>query len=148
MLNRASVAVTFCLALVSSALVGCGTTTPAPKTDEAKTVVTIAPAPAAIVARRDSEPRDVVLLGPSALYYMYKTDSATGTKTAAASPREHYRLSRYGRVYYRDSAFRPHWVTPPRDGIRVPSAQATAYSDFAGYNASPEGRDLVGLADE
>jgi len=51
-------------------------------------------------------------------------------------------------VYYRDAEHRPHWVTPPAEGIAVPQNEAADYQQFQGYNNQQSGRDLTGLADD
>jgi hypothetical protein len=82
-----------------------------------------------------------ILAGAAALYYLYNQhrnrqgDGAQGR----------YYLSRNGRVYYRDAEGRAHWVTPPREGIRVPEEEAQRYRDFQGYNGRTDGRDLTDL---
>ncbi|BCL35393.1 hypothetical protein [Nostoc sp. MS1] len=83
-----------------------------------------------------------VLAGAAALYYLYQQrKNAQGTGSNGK-----YYLSKNGRVYYRDNQGRPHWVTPPQGGIRVPESQAQQYRDFQGYNGRSTGRDLTNLA--
>ena len=84
----------------------------------------------------------VILAGAAALYYMYKKHKSAPAQGDAQSQ---YYLSKNGRVYYRDTAGRAHWVTPPREGISVPASEASEYQQFQGYNNSSTGRDLVGL---
>lgn len=82
-----------------------------------------------------------VLAGAAALYYIYnKHKNAQGQ-----GPEGQYYLSKNGRVYYRDSQNRAHWVTPPQGGIQVPEAEARQYRDFEGYNNSRSGRTLTDL---
>lgn len=83
-----------------------------------------------------------ILAGAAALYYLYnQRKNAQG-----AGPEGKYYLSKNGRVYYRDAQGRPHWVTPPPEGIRVPESEAQQYRDFQGYNGRSTGRDLTQLA--
>ena len=84
----------------------------------------------------------VILAGAAALYYMYKKHKTAPPQGDAQSQ---YYLSKNGRVYYRDSGGRAHWVTPPREGISIPASEAAEYQQFQGYNNSSTGRDLVGL---
>ena len=55
-------------------------------------------------------------------------------------------MSKNGRVYYRDSDHRAHWVSPPAEGIQVPETEAREYQDYQGYAGRDTGRDLTGLA--
>jgi hypothetical protein len=82
-----------------------------------------------------------ILAGAAALYYLYNKHKNSQKEGAQGQ----YYLSKNGRVYYRDAQGRPHWVTPPSEGIRVPEAEAQQYRDFQGYNNRPTGRDLTGL---
>lgn len=82
-----------------------------------------------------------ILGGAAALYYLYNKHKNSQKKGAEGQ----YYLSKNGRVYYRDAQNRPHWVTPPSEGIRVPEAEAQQYRDFQGYNNRSTGRDLTGL---
>ena len=59
-----------------------------------------------------------ILGGAAALYYLYNKHKNSQQKGAEGQ----YYLSKNGRVYYRDAENRPHWVTPPSEGIRVPEA--------------------------
>ncbi len=83
----------------------------------------------------------ITLAGAAALYYLYNQHKNKQQQGAQGK----YYLSKNGRVYYRDAQGRPHWVTPPPGGIKVPAEQAAQYRDFQGYNNSPTGRDLTGL---
>lgn len=85
-----------------------------------------------------------VLVGAAALYYIWQQNRNRRGHGAQGQ----YYLSKNGRVYYRDAQGRPHWVTPPPGGIRVPEAEARRYRDFQGYNGRSTGRDLRGLVDE
>lgn len=82
-----------------------------------------------------------LLTGAAALYYLYNQHK---NKQGQGSEGQYY-LSKNGRVYYRDAQGRAHWVTPPKEGIRVPEAQARQYRDFRGYNNRTDGRDLTDL---
>lgn len=82
-----------------------------------------------------------ILGGAAALYYLYNRHKNRQEKGAQGK----YYLSKNGRIYYRDEQNRPHWVTPPQEGIRVPESEAQQYRDFQGYNNSPTGRDLTDL---
>ena len=87
----------------------------------------------------------VMLGGAAALYYLYKHHQ--NAQQGQGSEGQYY-LSKNGRVYYRDSEHRAHWVTPPQEGIAVPQEEAGQYSQFQGYNNQSSGRDLSGLADD
>jgi hypothetical protein len=82
-----------------------------------------------------------ILAGAAALYYLYNQHKNAQGEGAQGK----YYLSKNGRVYYRDAENRPHWVTPPPEGIRVPESEAQKYRDYQGYNNRPTGRDLTGL---
>ena len=86
----------------------------------------------------------VILGGAAALYYLYKRHQSASN---ASGPEGQYYLSKNGRVYYRDAEHRAHWVTPPREGIEVPEAEARGYQGFQGYQNQTTGRDLTGLGD-
>jgi len=85
-----------------------------------------------------------LLAGAAALYYIYnkrkaKADSAKG-------PEGKYFISKStGRVYYRnlkDGSFQ--WVSPPRQPIEVPAAEAQQYQGYSGYNNQNTGRSFGG----
>jgi hypothetical protein len=80
----------------------------------------------------------VLLAGAAALYYLYKQHQSSQTQ----GPNGQYYLSKNGRVYYRDSEHRAHWVTPPQNGIQVPENEAQNYRNFQGYNGSSTGQTL------
>jgi hypothetical protein len=80
----------------------------------------------------------ITLAGAAALYYLYNQHK----NKQEQGPEGKYYLSKNGRIYYRDAQGRPHWVTPPQEGIKVPADQAQQYRDFQGYNNSSTGRDL------
>lgn len=84
----------------------------------------------------------VTLAGAAALYYLYNQHKKS---QAAKGQQPQYYLSRNGRVYYRDAQKRVQWVTPPREGIRVPAEEARQYQEFQGYDNRPTGRDLTTL---
>lgn len=84
-----------------------------------------------------------ILAGAAALYYLYNQHKNKQEQGAQGQ----YYLSKNGRVYYRDAQNRAHWVTPPPEGIKVPESEAQKYREFQGYNNSPNGRDLTGLAE-
>ncbi|NMG18756.1 hypothetical protein [Brasilonema bromeliae] len=84
----------------------------------------------------------ITLVGAAALYYLYNQRKNARGNGAQGK----YYLSKNGRVYYRDDQGRPHWVTPPSEGIRVPESQAQQYRDFKGYNGRTTGRDLTDIA--
>lgn len=134
------------VAILSAALTswGCSSSKPT-RVDEARLgapgVAAASPLPTTTTEGRDG----VLLLGDSALYYMYK---ANRSDAATASSPARYRLNKYGRVYFRDEDLTSHWVTPPQTGIRVSAADAAEYAGIRGYRGIPEGRDLKGLADE
>ncbi|MDZ4874847.1 MULTISPECIES: hypothetical protein [Chroococcidiopsis] len=82
-----------------------------------------------------------ILGGAAALYYIYNQHK----NRKGQGPQGQYYLSKNGRIYYRDAQGRPHWVTPPPEGIRVPESEARQYRDFQGYNNRSTGRDLTDL---
>ncbi|MHC5610153.1 MAG: hypothetical protein ACYTXA_03765 [Nostoc sp.] len=82
-----------------------------------------------------------LLAGAAALYYVYNKHKNASQEGAEGK----YYLSKNGRVYYRDAEKRAHWVTPPKEGIRVPESEAQKYREFQGYNGSSSGRDLTGI---
>jgi len=82
-----------------------------------------------------------ILAGAAALYYLYNQHKNKQEQGAQGK----YYLSKNGRVYYRDAQGRAQWVTPPREGIRVPESEAQQYQDFEGYNGRTSGRDLNDL---
>ena len=84
----------------------------------------------------------ITLAGAAALYYLY--NQRKNAKGEGAQGK--YYLSKNGRVYYRDAQNRPHWVTPPTQGIQVPESEARQYQDFQGYNGRSTGRDLTNVA--
>lgn len=84
-----------------------------------------------------------ILAGAAALYYLYNQHR----NRQGQGPNGQYYLSKNGRVYYRDAQGRPHWVTPPSEGIRVPESEAGRYQDFQGYNGRSTGRDLSDLVE-
>lgn len=88
----------------------------------------------------------VLLAGAAALYYMYKKNQQKRAQGDTSQPQ--YYLSKNGRVYYRDSTGRAHWVTPPQGGIQVPYGEAQQYSQYQGYNGQSNGQDLNGLGSD
>lgn len=86
----------------------------------------------------------ITLVGAAALYYLYNKNKNAKGQGADGQ----YYLSKNGRVYYRDSENRAHWVTPPSQGIRVSEEEARQYQDYQGYNNRPTGRDLSGLGSQ
>jgi len=83
-----------------------------------------------------------ILAGAAALFYLYKQHQ----NKKEQGPQGKYYLSKNGRIYYRDAQGKPQWVTPPKDGIKVPEAEAQQYRDFQGYNNQSTGRDLTNVA--
>jgi len=86
----------------------------------------------------------ITLAGAAALYYLYNKHKNSQAQGAEGQ----YYLSKNGRVYYRDSEHRAHWVTSPSEGIQVSEDQARQYQDYQGYNNRSTGRDLSGLASQ
>jgi hypothetical protein len=86
----------------------------------------------------------ITLVGAAALYYLYNQHKNSQAQGAEGQ----YYLSKNGRVYYRDSEHRAHWVTPPTEGIQVSEEQGRQYQDYQGYNNRSTGRDLTGLASQ
>ncbi|MDQ3814742.1 MAG: hypothetical protein M3347_12425 [Armatimonadota bacterium] len=128
-------------------LAGCGnqqSSAPPPIDDTRGGRVTMpAQRPMQAPARRGltTKQKVVLLLGAAALYYMYKKHQAK-----AGQQIQYYR-SRNGRVYYREpnNPQQIHWVTPPREGFRVPANEADDYSGIEGYNNSRSGRGIDDL---
>jgi hypothetical protein len=85
----------------------------------------------------------ILLAGAAALYYMYQKNQQAHAKGNTGEPQ--YYLSKNGRVYYREAGGRVHWVTPPKEGIMVPSEEANQYQQFEGYQGQASGRDLAGI---
>lgn len=81
-----------------------------------------------------------ILAGAAALYYMYNKHK----KSQGQGSQGQYYLSKNGRVYYRDQSGNPVWVTPPREGIEVPSSEAEQYSRYRGYNGRDTGETFGG----
>lgn len=84
----------------------------------------------------------ITLVGAAALYYLYNQRKNAQKEGAQGK----YYLSKNGRVYYRDAQGRPHWVSPPSEGIRVSESEAQQYRDFQGYNGRTTGRTLSDIA--
>ena len=127
-------------------LTACGgnqnTSAPPPVQDNVGTQTNTAPASQTQVKKGLSTGQKVAILaGAAALYYLYNQHKNRQQQGAQGQ----YYLSKNGRVYYRDAQGRPHWVTPPPEGIQVPEAEARQYRDFQGYNNSPTGRTLADL---
>jgi hypothetical protein len=83
-----------------------------------------------------------ILAGAAALYYLYnRQKNARGEGKTGQ-----YYLSKNGRIYYRDpnNPRRVIWVTPPREGIRVPAEEAQRYSRYQGYNNRETGETFGG----
>jgi hypothetical protein len=87
--------------------------------------------------------KTVLLSGAAALYYMYKKKRDAHNRPTNAQ----YYLSKNGRIYYRAprNPGQVIWVTPPRQGFRIPANEALEYKGMQGYNGSNTGRDLKGL---
>ena len=85
----------------------------------------------------------VLLVGAAALYYLYRRHQAhkAGSMAGQQAPQGQpvYYLSRNGQVYFRDATARVHWVTPPPQGIQVPSDEAQGYQGLQGYAGSRTG---------
>ncbi|HEY0866371.1 MAG TPA: hypothetical protein VGE01_03275 [Fimbriimonas sp.] len=84
-----------------------------------------------------------LLAGAAALYYMYRKNQQKRSQGDKSQPQ--YYLSKNGRVYYRDSSGRAHWVTPPREGIRIPAEEAYQYREMEGYNGQTSGRSILDM---
>jgi len=133
---------TLVLALATAPLAGCGRDTPPPPVDD--TLAQGQGQPQAKSEGMSTRSKVVLLAGAAALYYLYKKHQ----NAQGEGPEGQYYLSKNGRVYYRDAEHRAHWVTPPPGGISVPESEAKEYREFQGYQNSPTGRDLSGLAAE
>ncbi|MEG4285562.1 hypothetical protein QUB68_20735 [Microcoleus sp. A006_D1] len=99
------------------------------------------PTPEAKKGLSNTQKVGITLAGAAALYYLYRQHQ----NKQEQGPQGKYYLSKNGRVYYRDAQNRPHWVTAPPEGIKVPEAEAERYRDFKGYNNQTTGRDLTGV---
>jgi hypothetical protein len=134
------VALGLALSLTTSTLAGCSRAAPPPPVDDTQGG---RPAYPSQPARRGlSTGQKVALLaGAAALYYLYnKHKNAKGT-----GPTGQLYRSKNGRVYYRDSEGRAHWVTPPSQGIQVPADEAQQYSGYQGYNGQTSGETFGGF---
>ncbi len=81
----------------------------------------------------------ITLVGAAALYYLYKQHQKSQAKTGAEGQ---YYLSKNGGVYYRDAQGNPHFVTPPKQPMKVevPQSEAQEYSQYQGYDGKSAGR--------
>ena len=80
----------------------------------------------------------IALAGAAALAYLYnRHKNAQGT-----GPEGTYYRSKNGGIYYRDAQGRPHFVTPPAGGIRVPESEAQQYRGYQGYNGNTTGQTI------
>ena len=136
------------LLLTFPLLTACGgsqTTTPPPPVDDTRGGVQTSPAPTqspqAKKGLTTGQKVGITLVGAAALYYLYNQHK----KKQGEGAQGQYYLSKNGRVYYRDAEHRAHYVTPPKEGIKVPEEEAQQYRDFKGYNNQPTGRDLTGV---
>jgi len=122
---------------------GGGSNTPPPPVDDTRGGTQTAPNSRQPQAKKglSTTQKVAILGGAAALFYLYNRNK---NKKGEGAQGQYY-LSKNGRVYYRDAQNRPHWVTPPSEGIRVPEEEAARYRDFQGYNNRPTGRDLRGL---
>jgi hypothetical protein len=79
-----------------------------------------------------------ILGGAAALWYLYnRHKNAQGT-----GPEGTYYRSKNGGIYYRDAQGRPHFVSAPSEGIRVPESEAQQYQGYQGYNGTTSGRTI------
>lgn len=85
-----------------------------------------------------------ILAGAAALYYIY--NKRKNKPETARGPEGKYFISKStGRVYYRNLKTGEYqWVSPPREPIRVPAAEAQQYQGYAGYNNQDSGRGFGG----
>jgi len=123
---------------------GCGQrqATVPPPVDDTRTATTTAAPTEQKKGMSNVQKGAVVLAGAAALYYLYNQHKHA---QAQAGENGQYYLSKNGRVYYRDANHQAHWVTPPPNGITVPSADAQQYRDYQGYDNQTTGRDLTSL---
>jgi len=123
---------------------GCGQrqATVPPPVDDTRTATTTAAPTEQKKGMSNVQKGAVVLAGAAALYYLYNQHKHA---QAQAGANGQYYLSKNGRVYYRDANHQAHWVTPPPNGIAVPSADAQQYRDYQGYDNQTTGRDLTSL---
>ena len=73
----------------------------------------------------------VLLKGVAATFWMYKYQNSF--ESAVKQKRSIYYLSRNGRLYYRDLDARVHYVTPPKNGFKVPVYLAKSFDVLQGY---------------
>jgi hypothetical protein len=130
--------------MFSTSLLACGQSEPPPAVDDSQLGHNRAPAEQEKPGM-STRKKVVLLAGAAALYYLYKKHQ---NASAQEGPDGQYYLSKNGRVYYRDSEHRAHWVTPPAEGISVPASEAEDYRDFQGYDGQSTGRDLQGLGSD
>jgi hypothetical protein len=140
--------------MIAIPLAGCSSNdrTPPPPVDDTRggssdtgSYDTTAQAPAQQRTGMSTKKKLILLAGAAALYYMYKKHQNAQTQYG---PESQYYLSKNGRIYYRDSDGRAHWVTPPQEGIMVPESEARTYRDFQGYENHPSGMDLSDVAQD
>jgi hypothetical protein len=134
--------------ILSQSLTGCGgssttnTSNLPPVDDSNRSSANTAPAPVAHKGMSTGQ-KVVLLAGAAALYYMYRKNQEAHASGKTGEPQ--YYLSKNGRVYYREAGGRVHWVTPPKEGVMVPSEEANQYQEFEGYQGKTSGRDLAGI---
>lgn len=83
--------------------------------------------------------KSMLLTGSAALYWMYRHDQAAANLTFEQRGRSLYYLSRNGMMYYRDGNAGVHWVSPPLQGLSVPTKEARACQGLQGYNDARAG---------
>jgi hypothetical protein len=140
-----------CAALVMPILAGCGsgssgqTGANLPPVDESAggRAQTYSTPPPTEKKGMSTGTKVALLAGAAALYYMYRKNQQKRAQGDTSQPQ--YYMSKNGRVYYRDSSGRAHWVTPPQGGIQVPADEAYQYRDMQGYNGATSGRSLLDM---
>ncbi len=65
-----------------------------------------------------------ILAGTAALIYLYNKHK---NKKGTGEQGQYYRSESTGRIYYRDKNNNAVFVTPPKEGIRVPAEEAEIY---------------------
>jgi len=132
------------LGLVCPLLAGCGrdnsNASPPPVQEQTRGSRSQLPGPQGRQQGLSTKQKVAILAGAAALYYLYNKHKQ---KQGAGSQGQYY-LSKNGRVYYRDQNGNPVWVTPPPQGIEVPTSEAEQYSRYRGYNGSATGESFGG----
>jgi hypothetical protein len=85
-----------------------------------------------------SEPHFIQLIGPAAVYYMYRKNHERRDLGGPGLPPQ-YQFASEDAIYYRDKLGKPVQVSPPGPGFQVPYREAQEYRDLQGFDRSPRG---------